>query len=102
MTYFYEGGSIPESALIGLEQAFMRARQDGGLRLVLGRQLLSEKKGDLARDILISLALDPHQSKGRKDMRDVIDLIDAKKVDEAYTKLASLMKKWEDEADKGD
>jgi len=70
--------------------------------LVLGRQLLSEKKGDLARDILISLALDPHQSKGRKDMRDVIDLIDAKKVDEAYTKLASLMKKWEDEADKGD
>lgn len=102
MTYFYEGGAIPESALIGLEQAFVRARQDPGLRLVLGRQLLAENKGPLARDILISLALDPHQSKGRKDMRDVIDLIDANKVSDAHTKLATLMKKWEDDAKKGD
>ena len=101
-TYFYEGGAIPETALIGLEQSFMRARQDYNVRLVLGRQLLGENKGSLAREILIPMALDPHQSKGQKDMREVIDLIDANKVSEAHTKLAALMKKWEDEAKKGD
>ena len=37
----------------------------------------------------------------QKDMRGVIDLIDANKVNEAYTKLAALMKKWEDDAKKG-
>jgi len=101
-TYFYEGEAIPETALIGLEQSFMRARQDYNVRLVLGRQLLGENKGSLAREILIPMALDPHQSKGQKDMREVIDLIDANKVSEAHTKLAALMKKWEDEAKKGD
>ena len=35
-------------------------------------------------------------------MREVIDLIDANKAGEAHTKLAALMKKWEDEAKKGD
>lgn len=69
---------------------------------MLGRQLLGENKGSLAREILIPMALDPHQSKGQKDMREVIDLIDANKVSEAHTKLAALMKKWEDEAKKGD
>ena len=68
---------------------------------MLGRQLLAEKKSLLARDILVPLALDPHQSKGQKDMHAVIDLIDANKVDEAYTKLAALMKKAEDDAKKG-
>ena len=52
--------------------------------------------------MLIPMALDPHQSKGQKDMREVIDLIDANKAGEAHTKLAALMKKWEDEAKKGD
>jgi tetratricopeptide (TPR) repeat protein len=101
LAYFYEGGAIPESALIGLEQAFVRARQDYDVRQVLGRQLLAEKKGPLARDILISMALDPHQSKFQKEMREVIDLIDANKVDEAHTKLAALMKKAEDDAKNG-
>ena len=101
LTYFYEGGPIPESALIGLETAYQNARQDRGIRLVLGRQLLAERKGPLARDILVPLGLDPHQSKGQKDMHGVIELIDANKLDEAYTKLAALMKKAEDDAKKG-
>lgn len=101
LTYFYEGGPIPESALIGLERGYDRARQDFGLRMVLGRQLLAEKKGPLARDIMLPLALDPHESKLQKTVRGVLDLVDAGKVSDAYTKLAQQMAKWEEEAKKG-
>ncbi len=101
LTYYYEGGAIPESAIIGLEQAYDRARQDTDLRLVLARQLLAEKKGPLARDILLPLGLNPHESKAKKTMRGIIELIDAGKVDEAYKKLASEMLKAEQEAKKG-
>jgi len=101
MSYFETGQAVPESAVIGLETAFARGRQDTGLRLLLGRQLLAEKKGKLAREILLPLGLNPHESKSQKKMREVINLIDASKVSEAYTKLATEMKKWEDEAEKG-
>jgi tetratricopeptide (TPR) repeat protein len=101
LSYFEAGTVIPESAVIGLETAYDRGRQDEGLRIALGRQLLSEKKGMLARDILLPLGLNPHESKGRKEMREVISLIEASKVDEAYSKLAALIKKWEDKAEEG-
>ncbi|HEX6661873.1 MAG TPA: hypothetical protein VF067_08410 [Sphingomicrobium sp.] len=101
LTYFYEGGPIPESALIGLEQGYDKARQDKGLRLVLGRQLLAEKKGSLAKEIMLPLALDPHESKLQKTVRGALDLVDAGKVADAYAKLAQQMAKWEEEAKKG-
>src|SRR5205085_4427557 len=91
MTYYHSGQPIPESAIIGLEHAYDNARQDTGLRLVLARQLLAEKKGPLARDILLPLGLNPHESKAQKTMRGIIELIDQKKVDEAYKKLADEM-----------
>lgn len=100
LSYYDAGEAVPERAIIGLETAYDRARQDVGLRLVLGRQLLAEKKGKLARDILLPLGLNPHESKDKKTMREVIELIDASKVDEAYIKLATEMKKWEDKAEK--
>jgi tetratricopeptide (TPR) repeat protein len=95
MTYFYAGGAIPESALIGLERAFEYAPYDHQLRVVLGRQLLAEKKGELARSVLMPLAIAPHASKGSKAMYDVVQLIAANKVDEAYKKLASEMDEQE-------
>jgi hypothetical protein len=98
---YHSGQAIPESAIIGLERAYDSARQDAGLRLVLARQLLAEKKGQLAREILLPLGLNPHESKNKKKMRDVIELIDAGKVTEAYTKLAQEMAKAEEEAKKG-
>jgi len=100
--YFYSGAAIPEDALVGLEQAYLAAPHYGDLRLILSRQLLSEKKGDLAREILLPLALNPHESKIRKNLHDVVDLIEAKKVGEAYTALATEMAREEDEAKKGD
>jgi Flp pilus assembly protein TadD len=101
MSFYYTGQAIPESAIIGLERAYDTARQDTGLRLVLARQLLAEKKGQLARDILLPLGLNPHESKNKKKIRGIIELIDAGKVAEAYTKLAQEMAKAEEEAKKG-
>lgn len=100
LSYFYAGGAIPRDALIGLEQAYLAAPHYGDLRLILSRQLLSEKKGDLARDILLPLALDPHVSKTRKNLHGVIELIEAKKLPEAYTALAAEMAREEEKAKK--
>ena len=102
LSYYYSGGIIPEDALVGLEQAYLAAPHYGDLRLILSRQLLSEKKGDLAREILLPLALNPHVSKVRKNLHGVVELIEAKKIDAAYTALAQEMAREEDEAKKGD
>jgi tetratricopeptide (TPR) repeat protein len=91
LAYYEGGGAIPESALIGLERAYSYAPFDLELRVVLTRQLLAEKKGGLARAVLMPVAISPHESKGAKKMREVMDLIDANKVDEAYKKLAAEM-----------
>ena len=88
LTYYEEGGTIPESALIGLEKAYDFALFDPQIKLVLARQLLGEKKGALARQILMPYAIAPHESEGAKKMREVVDLIEAQKVDEAYKMLA--------------
>ena len=95
LTYFYGGDPMPESALVGLERAYEFAPFDHELRLVLGRQLLAENKGPLARSILMPYAISPHESKGAKKMREVIDLIEASKVEEAYKMLASEMAEQE-------
>jgi tetratricopeptide (TPR) repeat protein len=102
LTYFYAGGTIPESALIGLEQAYQAAPHYDELRLILSRQLLAEKKGDLARSILQPLALSPHESKTQKNLHGVIELIDANEPGEAYSKLAQEMARIEAEQKKGD
>jgi hypothetical protein len=102
LSYFYSGETIPESALVGLEQAYLAAPHYSDLRLVLSRQLLAEKKGDLARDILLPLALNPHVSKSQKNLHAVVELIEAKKVGDAYTALAAEMARQEQEAKKGD
>lgn len=95
LAHYEEGGAIPESALIGLEKAYDQALYDPQIKVVLARQLLAEKKGDLARSILMPYAIAPHESKGAKKMREVVDLIEAQKVDEAYKLLAGEMAEQE-------
>ena len=101
LTYFESGGAIPETALVGLERAFQMAPYETGVRLVLARQLLAEKKGMLARDILQPVVLNAHESKDGKVLTDVVKLIDARKDAEAYAKLAAQLEKWEKEAEEG-
>lgn len=69
---------------------------------MLARQLLAEKKGDLARSILMPYAIAPHEGKAAKKMREVVDLIEAKKVDEAYKLLATEMAEQERKRKAGD
>ena len=102
LTYYEAGGAIPESALIGLERAYDYALYDPQIKVVLARQLLAEKKGTLARSILMPYAIAPHESKGAKKMREVVDLIEAQKVDEAHELLASEMAEAERKRKAGD
>jgi hypothetical protein len=95
LAHYYEGVAMPESALIGLERAYDFALYDPQIKLVLARQLLAEKKGSLARSILMPYAISPHESKGAKKLREVVDLIEAQKVDEAHTVLAHEMDEQE-------
>jgi hypothetical protein len=64
---------------------------------MLAGQLLSEQKGDIARDLLIPLALSPHESKRAKALNEVVDLIEANKLPEARQKLAGRMSEEEDQ-----
>jgi len=54
----------------------------------------------LASDILLPLALNPHEGKTAKNLHDVIDLIQAKKIDEAYKAMVKEMDRLEAEAKK--
>ena len=97
LSYFQAGEAIPDNAILGLEQAYERARYDSEVRLVLIRQLLSEKNGDLARALLIPLALAPHESKRAKIFSQVADLIEANKLEEARQMLVARLNEEEDE-----
>ncbi|MCL6740534.1 hypothetical protein LZ518_05235 [Sphingomonas sp. RB56-2] len=91
LTYYEAGGNIPESAIVGLEKAYDEALYDDQLKLVLTRQLLSEKKGPTARSILMPMAINPEFGDSYKKYAEVSDLIAAQKVDEAYKLLATTM-----------
>lgn len=101
LTYSRAGAAIPESAVIGLEQSFMKSPYDEELRLAVVRQLLAEKDGKVARQVLAPLVHSPHESKGAKALRQVFDLIEANKVDEAYSGLVAELAKQEEERKSG-
>jgi hypothetical protein len=97
LTYVRAKQPAPESALIGLEKAYTLAPYDRDLRIMLAGQLLSEQKGDIARDLLIPLALAPHESKSAKALNEVVELIEANKLAEARQKLAARVADEEDQ-----
>lgn len=101
LSYSKANVPIPESAVIGLEQAYRLAPYYGELRLILARQLLTENKLDIARDVLIPLALSPHESKQAEALSGVVQAIDSSNRTEALTRLDAWIKKAEDEKNKG-
>ena len=102
LSYSKAGGPIPESAIIGLEQAYRLAPHFDDLRIILARQLLTENKLDIARDILIPLALSPHENKQAKALNEVVVEIDAANRTGAIAKLDAWNKKVEEEKKKND
>lgn len=94
---FYDAGEpIPEPALIALEEVFPYASYDNDYRLLLGRQLLDEQRGDVARMVLGPIAFGSHASDEENPLQTVVTLIDEKKLDEARAKMAEIFKKRED------
>lgn len=100
-SYFKAGGPIPESAVIGLEQAYRLAPHNDELRIILARQLLTENKLDVAKMLLVPLGLSPHESKRAKAMNEVVAKIDASNRNEALAKLDAWMQKAEGDKNKG-
>lgn len=101
LTYRRSGAVPSANSLRGLERAFEMAPYDDGLRLTLARQLLAEQKGTLARQVLMPLALSPHESKRAKAMHEVAELIDSGEIEQALAKLDGRQAEEEKDKDKG-
>lgn len=101
LTYWQEGAVPPESAILGLEQAFTVAPYDAELRLAVARQLLAERDGAVAKRVLSPLVHSPHESKSAKALRAVYDQIEANQINQAYESLVAEMAKAEEEAKSG-
>ena len=65
--------------------------------MTLARQLLTEKKLDIAKMLLLPLALSPHESKQAAALNEVVELIKASNGAGALGKLDAWVKKEEDE-----
>jgi tetratricopeptide (TPR) repeat protein len=99
-SYGAEGVAPPEIAVAGLERAYGIAPFDADIRMVLARQLLVEKKGSVARQVLLPIALAPHESERAKALNEVAELIQSGRTDEALKKLDERMAKEEQEKNK--
>lgn len=101
-TYRQAGVAPSKLAIAGLERAFELAPYDDDLRLLVVRQLLIEREGQIARQLLLPLALSPHESKLAKALNEVAKLIEANKIDEALVKLDTRLAENEKDKEKGD
>ena len=99
-TYMKAGVTPPQIAVAGLERAYGIAPFDADIRMVLARELLIEKKGSVARQVLLPIALAPHESDRAKALNAVAQLIQGGRTDEALKKLDERMAK--EEKDKQD
>ncbi|HYU95488.1 MAG TPA: tetratricopeptide repeat protein [Sphingomicrobium sp.] len=102
LSYSKAGGAIPESAVIGLEEAYRLAPYDGDLRITLARQEIAEKRLDVAKMLLVPLALEPNQSKQARMLDEVVDQIDSNNAGQALVKMDAFIKKQEDDKKKSD
>ena len=102
LSYSKANAPIPESAVIGLENAYRIAPYDGELRIMLARQEIAERRLDVAKMLLVPVALSPHESKPAKALSEVVAEIDANRGPAALTKIDAWMKKSEEEKKKGD
>jgi len=99
-SYGAEKIAPPEIAVAGLERAYGIAPFDSDIRMVLARQLLVEKKGSVARQVLLPIALAPHESERAKALNEVAQLIQSGRTDEALKKLDERMAKEEQDKNK--
>lgn len=99
LTYKQSRTPPPRIAVQGLERAFELAPYDASLRVLTARQLLVDRRGAIARQVLLPLAHSPHESKYARELNEVVDLIEANKFPEALAKLDARLAKDEKDAD---
>ena len=87
LTYSKAGVSPPAMAVSGLERSYELAPYDTGVRMILARELLIENKGALARQVIMPIALSPHESGRAKALNEVAELIEGGKLEDARKKL---------------
>lgn len=102
MTYKQAGAPPPPIAVQGLERAFELAPYDATVRVLTTRQLLVDRRGPVARQVLLAVAHSPHESKYAKELNAIAELIEANKLDEALAKLNARLDKDEKEKDDDD
>lgn len=95
---FYDAGeAIPEAAIIALEEVFPHASYDFRYRLLLGRQLLAENKGDIARSVLAPITFGSHRGDKENPLQAIVAAIDENDLDTARAKMAEVFKEADDE-----
>ncbi|MFA5964118.1 MAG: hypothetical protein WC804_08885 [Sphingomonas sp.] len=70
-------------AIKALMRAEVLAPESTGIRMALARQMLLDDRAPAARDLLQPIAFAPHSPRDHNVQRQIIDLIDAGKLDEA-------------------
>ena len=102
LSYQETGQAIPEPAVIALEQVFKYSAYDPEYRMILARQLLWEDRATAAKNVLAPLAYAGHDAGDEEgaSIGDVMEAIDAGKLDDARSKMAEIFKKI-DEAKNG-
>ncbi|NJM49537.1 MAG: hypothetical protein HC843_00390 [Sphingomonadales bacterium] len=70
LSYYKAGETIPESAILGLEKGYKLSPYDPYSRILLARQFLNERKGELARYVLGPLVQDPDDEKSDRSKKE--------------------------------
>lgn len=99
LSYYEAGEPIPEQALIVLEEVYPQASYDRQYRLLLGRQLLDESKGAIARSVLAPIAFGSHGSDKENPLQAIVAAIDANDLDTARVQMAEIFRKEKEERD---
>lgn len=95
---FRDGDETPsEQALIALENAYMLAPYDAGVRSTLIRQLAAEGKAQLVADLLPPLVFAPHGNEDLEELRTAFDMIKDGKEDEGAQAVVAFYDRMEKE-----
>ncbi len=88
----------PESAVIGLEEAYRLAPYDPEVRLLLVRQLVEEKRTDAALTVIAPLRQSAHSTdKRQKSVNEAAVAIEKGALDDARMKITQLLDQGEDD-----
>lgn len=102
LSYSKAGATIPEPAIIDLEHAFELAPFDTGLRFLLTRQLLTEKRGKPARSVIEPVAFSAHGGGIAKRATKVLEHIDKNELTAALALIEGQIKRFDSQEEEED